>query len=357
MIRLDSCTIQVENLDALKYVDLSSFTHNQKTERGQIISDKYELKTPMPGINKITIDERNQKLRLQLSAKVLLDNYFQGINKNTIHNAIDNINQLGIIDVDANKLIDEGNFQNIDMTNNLDMGWYDMENRWKEFITSMSIAKNNELFKIKTYNVKTNKGITYMGDQTTNKNRLIMYHKLTELKTSKNTQFLASCSKPLIMLDTAKNILRVESNTTEFKTIKERCKTTTTNVNEVLNALGMPNIYMLDKITQPNKVNQMQLMFDEYDPSKFKFKQIMELEGIKHIIKSFNYDETQLKQFVYAYDKYETAKDNWGGRNGKPGIKHILQQLKQMELTKTPENNPILDHVRQLLLNDYAIAI
>jgi hypothetical protein len=114
---------------------------------------------------------------------------------------------------------------------------------------------------------------------------------------------------------------------------------------------------MLDKITQPNKVNQMQLMFDEYNPSKFNFKKVMELEGIKHIIKSFNYDETQLREFVYSYDKHETAKKNWGGRNGKPGIKHMLQQLKQMEQTNTPENNPILDHVRQLLLNDYAIAI
>lgn len=357
MIRLDSCTIQTENLDALKYVDWDSFTHNQKTERGKIISNKYELKTPMPGINNITIDERNQKLRLQFSAKVLLDNYFQGINKNTIHNAIDNINQLGIIDVDVNKVIDNGNFQNIDNTNNVDMGWYDMQSRWKEFLTSMSIAKNNDLFKIHTYDKSNNKGIEYRGTQITKKNRFEMYHKFTELKTPKNTQFLAACSNPYALLNSSKNILRIESNTTNFSTIKERCKTTSTNVNEVLNGMGMPNIYMLDKITQPNKVNQMQLMFDEYDPSKFKFKQIMELEGIKHIIKSFNYDEDQLKQFVYAYDKYETAKDNWGGRNGKPGIKHMLQQLKQMQQTNTPENNLILDHVRQLLLNDYAIAI
>ncbi len=356
MIRLDSCTISVKS-DAIKYVDLHSFIHKPQIEKGNVISDIYQLKTPMPGINSIIVDERNELLKLQFSAKILLDNYFQGINKNTIHNAIDNINQLGIIDVDVNKVIDNGNFQNIDNTNNVNMGWYDMQSRWKEFITSMSIAKNNSLFSTHTWNRSNNKGIEYRGGQTTKKNRFIMYDKFIDLTQPKNQQFLSACSNPLALLNSSKNILRIESNTTNFSTIRERCKTTTTNVNEVLNGMGMPNIYMLDKITQPNKVNQMQMMFDEYDPGKFNFKQVMELEGIKHIIKSFNYDEEQLKQFVYAYDKYETAKKNWNGRKGYPGIKHMLQQLKQIEQTNTPEKNIVLDHVRQLLLNDYAIAI
>ena len=356
MIRLDSCHIEVKT-DAVKYWDNAAFTYKPQYKNDNIISDIYELTNPMPGIKSIKYDCMNELLKLQLSAKVLNDKYFEGINKNTIHNAIANVNQLGIIDVDANKLIDNGIFHTIDNTNNLDMGWFDMQSRWKEFFEGMTMAKNNSTFGYKVFDKSNNKGITFKGDTTSVNNRLIMYGKFIELTQPKNKHFLAACSNPLALLNSSKNIVRVESNITSHKSIKQRCQTKTTNVNEVLSSIAMPNIYMLDKITQPNQTNQMQLIFDMYEPGKFKFKQIMELEGIKNLIRMLNYDENQIKQFVYSYDKYETAKDNYHGRNGKPGVKHIIQQLKQTELTNTPKNNIVLDHLRQLLLNDYAIAI
>jgi hypothetical protein len=358
MIKLDSCTIQTSS-DAIKYIDLNQFTHSNKfgCKGGGIISDCYELKAPIPGLNHIKFDNLNQSLQLTFSAKVLNDSYLEGINKNTIENVIDNINQLSIIDVDLNTVLDNGVFHKIDSTSNVQMNEYDMQSQWNEICSHLAIAKNNERFSIKTWNTPRNNGIEYKGDQTTKKNRLTMYGKWIELQQPKNQEFLKGCKNAMSLLNHAKNILRVESNTTDFKAIRERCNSITNKVHDVLNAPGMPNIYMLDKITQPEKVNQMQIMFNMYEPGLFTFKQVQSYEGSKHIIKAFNYDEQQLKQYVYAYDNYETAKKNWNGRPGYPGIKQMIRQLKQLETTNNPTTNLILDYIRQSIINDYAIAI
>lgn len=356
MIRLDSCHIEV-NSESLNYINKDSFIHKPQYKNGNIISDCYELKTPMPGIKSILFDNIHQSLKLQFSAKVLNDNYFEGINKNTIHNAIDNINQIGIIDIDINKLIDEGKFHNVDSTNNVDMGIYDMQNQWRDICSSLAIAKNNSLFDIHTYNKSNNKGIVYKGNQTSQKNRLIMYGKFIELTTSKNKEFLNSCKNPLALLNSSKNILRVESNTTSHKAIKDRFKTTTTNVNEVLNSVSMPNIYMLDKITQPHQTNQMQLIFDRYEPGKHKFDDIAYNEGVQNLIRMFNYDEIQLKQFILCFESSKNYEHIWYGRGKKIGIKKMISQMKLSDQPNNPQNNPILDHIRQSIVNDYAIAI
>jgi hypothetical protein len=356
MIRLDSCHIEVKT-DAVKYWDNAAFTHKPQTKNDNLISDIYELTNPMPGIKSIKYDCMNELLKLQLSAKILNDKYFEGINKNTMHNAIDNINQLGIIDIDANKLIDNGIFHTIDNTNNLDMEWFDIHSRWKEFYQNMTMAKNNNLFAYKVFDKSNNKGITFKGDTTSVNNRLIMYGKFIELTQPKNKLFLASCSNPLALLNTSKNIIRVESNITSHKSIKHRCKTTTTNVNEVLSSIAMPNIYMLDKITQPNQTNQTQIIFDKYEPGKHTFDEIAYNEGLQTIIRMFNYDENQLKQFILCFESQKNYEWILYGRNKKIGIRKMIQQMKQTELTNTPKKNIVLAHLRQLLLNDYAIAI
>lgn len=356
MIRLDSCHIEV-NSESLNYLHKDSFTHKPQYRNGNIISDCYELKTPLPGIKSILFDNIHQSLKLQFSAKVLNDDYFKGINKNTIHNAIDNINQIGIIDIDVNKLIDKGIFHNIDSTNNVNMGMYDLPNEWKSICSSLAIAKNNSLFDVHTYSKSNNKGIVYKGNQTSQKNRLIIYDKFTELNTTKNKDFLGSCKNPLMMLNSAKNILRVESNQTSHKAIKDRFQTTTNNVNDVLNSSAMPNIYMLDKITQPHHTNQMQLLFDMYEPGKHKFDEIAYDKGIETLIRTFNYDEIQFKQFVLCFESSKNFEHIWYGRGKKMGIKKKISQLKLSDQPNNPQNNPILDHIRQSIVNDYAIAI
>jgi hypothetical protein len=356
MIKLDSCFIEVGS-ECLHHLDLNSFIHKPQYKNGNIISDCYELKSPMPGIKSILFDNIHESLKLQFSAKVLNDDYFKGININTIENAINNINQLGVIDIDSNTLIDKGIFHNIDNTNNVDMCNYDMQTQWKDICSSLAIAKNNSLFDVHTYNKSNNKGIVYKGNQTSQKNRMILYGKFIELTTNKNIDFLKSCKNPLALLNYSKNILRVESNTTSHKAIKDRLKTNTTNVKEVLNSLAMPNIYMLDKITQPNTTNQIQLIFDRYEPGKHKFSDIAYNEGIQNIIRMCNYDKNQLKQFVLSYESSKNYDHIWYGRGKKLGIKKMISQMKLNDIINNPKNNPILDHIRQSIVNDYAIAI
>lgn len=184
-----------------------------------------------------------------------------------------------------------------------------------------------------------------------------MYGKYIELTTPKNKDFLSSCKNPLLILNNSKNILRVESNQTSHKAIKDRFKTNTTSVKDVLNSVSMPNIYMLDKVTQPNQTNQMQLIFDRYEQGKHKFDDIAYNEGVQNIIRMFNYDEIQLKQFILFFESSKNFEHIWYGRGKKIGIKKMISQMKLSDHLNNPQNNPILDHIRQSIINDYKIAI
>jgi len=356
MIRLDSCHIEV-SAECLTHCNLDDFEHSPKYKNKQIFQDIYELKAPISGIKYLKFDNINKSFKMDFSAKILLDDYFQGISINTIEQAIGMINQLGIVELDEKKVIESGVFHHVDSTNNVDMATYDLQNQWNDISSSLTLAKSNNRFTAHSYNRLKNKGIEFRGNHTTEKNRLIFYDKPTELSLSRNRHFLHSCKNGLALLKSANNILRVECNNTSHKSIRDRFKTKSTNVQQVLQSTAAPNIYMLDKITNPQETNQMILLLNDYIPNVHKYKDIKEKEGEKSLIRMCNYDETQYKEFVLLFE----SKDNWEhilyGRGGKVGIRQMIQELKIAELTTNIHTNEIIDHIRQSIIDDYSIVI
>lgn len=113
------------------------------------------------------------------------------------------------------------------------------------------------------------------------------------------------------------------------------------------------NPSMLDKITQPHRENQLLMVFNEYDPDKHSIQDVIQLEGIKNIIRSANYDESTLKKFVKQYTTESMFRWWWyGGKKSITPFRPLIDELKKRDANKDPQTNKIIEYIRQAMLND-----
>ena len=361
-MRIDSNTIQVP-FDAVTHIDFGNryLTHNAPIKNGEITSNTYSAHSDdLPiGISGITIDAKREQVKFTTSAKLLGENYLEGINPNTFGQFIDTINQLGIIELDPNQVFDKGIFHKVDTTNNVDMSpIYDLDKSWKEVLDYLRIASINDRFNVEDYESTHNQGITYKGNQK-EKNRLIVYRKYLDLskstdkKGTSNRLFFQNIKDPAKFLHSTKNILRVEQNHTTFRSIRTRCKTQSNFVGDVLVNGTNPNPGMLDKITQPHRENQMLMVFQEYDSSIHSMGEIIELEGMKNLIRNANYCEQTLKRFVKRYTTEYMFRYYWyGGKKSITPFRPLINELKLKDQNKDPQMNNVIEFIRSAMLLD-----
>ena len=354
-MRIDSNTIELP-FDAIRHIDRTYLTHDQQIKSGNIIKDVHFIQSKeLPfGISDIFVNNRSESVRVGTSAKVLGNKYLEGINLNTFSEWIDNVNSLGIIDIDRSKAFDLGKFHKIDTTNNVDFTQiYDLDKSWSEVLAQLQISKLNDRFNAVSYNRKDNQGITFIGEQKVEKNRLIMYRKYLDLQKASNREFLNSMSKPFEFLKSTKNILRVEQNHTSARSIRTRLKIDSTNINKVLTNGINPNPEFLDKITQPHRENQLLMVFNEYSPEHYDINEIVKLEGIKNIIRSANYCEKTLYQFVKRYTSGPMLRWWWyGGKPSVPAFRPLIHELRFKDQNQNPQTSKVITFLRNQLAMD-----
>ena len=359
-MRIDSNSIQIP-FEAINHIDTTYLTHQTQVKNNQVIKDIHSIGSyDLPvGLGGISIDNNRQVVNISGSAKLLGENYLEGIHKNTFAQYIDTINQLGIVELDVYKTFENGIYHKIDTTNNIDMGLvYDLNSQWSDILGYLCIAKMNDRFDVDDYDKKHNQGITYKGNQQ-EKNRLIMYRKYLDLSRSKdkkgisNKQFFATIKNPVKFLESTKDILRVEQNLTSFKAIRKRLNVGSTSIQNILENGINPNPFMLDKITQPHRQNQLLMVFNEYCPDSHSIQDVIQLEGIKNIIRSANYDESTLKKFVKRYTTESMFRWWWyGGKKSVIPFRPLIDELRKKDANKDPQVNQVLEYIRQSMLSD-----
>lgn len=351
---LDSCTMQFP-FDVCEGFALDDMVHSPKYQGGELISNMHTAAaSTLPiGIKSIKVDMLNQYITIEASAKVLLDKYLDGITINTFAQVIEAINSTGHLLLDLEGCYNYGRFLKIDTTTNVHMGGYDNDlvGHWHLISPHLANAINNIHFYPKIYSASRNKGIAFLGDQQVEKNRLIAYCKIVELQTAKNKEFMRALSNPLLMYTTTKDILRVECNHTSFKSIKSRMHIGDILIKSVLSQGKNPNVWMLDKITQPNKANQLLLFLDQYPPDQYKFEMLIKIEGLSQLVRKANYCEATIKGIIKSYDcdfKYW-----WKGKRDFIGAEKLIAKLKaddSMINNEPPRTNELILYIREQML-------
>lgn len=327
MIRLDSSKILIPN-DVLTDVNPDLFIHSNKADsNGFKVSDKYECtRTPVKGFKSAIIDNKTNTTTIEVSAKILGSQYFEGINKNTIETLIDTVNTSGIIGINKGAFLDTAQILRADVTDNIKPEI--ITETFYKTLASLPIAQK---YNTTLYNTKLNLGVTYNGKQKTVRDRIIFYDKTKDLIRDKELKGLPYANK---LYKDFKGVVRVESNHSQFKGLNKifgnRSLTT------VLQSDTKVNHDIFSRITDKSKDIDLRL-FNQFEG--MKFGTIRNYLGDKGIIELCNYDWHQIELFIKVYNT-----NNY--RHYKKTIRQVYNSLNQQ--TNGTDIN-IINHIKQLL--------
>ena len=332
MLNIDSCKLKI-NDNSIKDMNKSCFLTDKKTDyEGTILKDNQELiKDYLPfGVKAINLNNITKEVILEFSAKILKEKYFENINKNNIECVFENLNNTGI-SFNANTIIDNAEILRFDNTYNLTvkepvssyldyMRGYRLNSRYSvsEFDTSVIFTKD-----VKTPALKE---------------RVIFYDKQKDVMRDKELH-------KFVNVNQFENVLRAETNIRSFSAIRKLLdiKKEKNNIREtillkdILNSNQKPISIIFDSIT-----NAEPSLFDEYRNKDYMISDIVQIEGLKSIVASCNYDMKIIKTFVRQHTKKRTSVSYWNGK-----FKRILRMI-------TAEKNQIkYDYIGEIknLLN------
>jgi len=332
MITLDSIKIETPRDSISRIIDKDIWvTTTKQAKEYETVTHSLNLtKDERPlGLKSIAIKENTDTAIIEVSSKILKQDYYNLISINTIEQVAERINDAQIIELDPNKFIsDNSRFLTVDTCNNLHVS-----RPKEEYFNQILGVKSNTKYRVDNYSKKKNQGVAIVGNQTSFKERCIAYNKLLEIETQ-GKDLLREVSYNHLK-DQFKDVIRFEQNLTTAKRIKYNFNTKTTNLLDVLCSDAKPNFNLLTKVTK--KYTDLSL-FNEYDD--MKLSQIETEVGRRSIIESCGYDMEIVKQFIRSKITDKTAY-----RYDKKYLETLLRMQREKGIVE-PQNNV---HIQELL--------
>jgi len=295
MANLDSIKIlapisSVENYNKLLYTD------KLESDIDNVTSQKSVLRySNTVGLKSVVIDRIKDNVCIEMSAKVLLNDYIRGLNINTISDAINNINKGNEIRFNST-FLDSAEILRADVTDNIKPLQYS-----EQFYSSLSTIPIAKKYHIDLYNRKNNLGIVFKGNQKTVRDRMIIYDKCTDIANDRKFGKYVNTHK---ILNDFKGIARVESNHSQFKQIKKFYDSR--NLIDILSSDVKLNYDIFSRITA--RADSIELsLFNEFEG--MKWNKIKEYLGYKGIIEMFDYDIQSIELFVAKFNPYNYRRE------------------------------------------------
>lgn len=337
MVRIDSNTIEAP-LYLLNDYNKGSFTYAPKAnyETGEIICSKLYSGSLGLGIKNVTINERKGLIYLETSAKVLGDQYGDGINLNTIERVLDEVNKTGVVTIDKNEFIKMGKFLKIDVTDNIKIdGAKDAD-----IVDSLMALKSNTRYQVTNYKKQNNYGAVFNNTAKSFRERLIAYSKMHDIK--KDRKLLDAVPYNHLEKEFSK-VWRFESNIASFEKIRDNLGVLDNGIQSVLNSTAKVNYNLFNKI-QKHKLQLELFCLD--DPTK-SLNDVIKEWGYRNIIEHCCYDIHVIESILLKKCK---------NRNGqfyreRPEFeKRIAAMLTEQNMDATNMQTPLIKMIEELLL-------
>ena len=284
MIRLDSCKF-LTDFEVIEDIKLQHFDREIRMNgTSQILKQKRVLSSDYKVIGLKNIEVTTNNLLIELSAKILKENYYEGINKNTVSQMVDNINGCKSIKLNTNKFLDSAKVLRCDVTDNLKV-----KNNVNDYLSLLNTYKVNSDYLVSFYNRKAGSSIVFDRNVKSYKERLTLYDKEKEIYRDKELIKLFDQEA----LNRFKNVLRCEQNIVSFSKIREKLHINNIDLKDVLNSKELVNYNTFTNITKENKALTL---FNSYKDKDLKY--IIRLYGMRFIIKEFEYDFSLIKQLI-----------------------------------------------------------
>lgn len=296
MTTFDTIKIQV-NTDALKEFNVTKF--QQYGEGGKYIKKGkkvhgYKVENIGHGVNGIKVDFITEKVTMRVSGKILKNDYFKGINTNTFGQVTDELNKTDFIQLDGNKLWNEGHIFTCDVVNHIP--------ECPNYYGRLAKVPFDTKHQVQHFNTSRNKGLVIHGTQTSFKERQIHYNKVLDLmKDTQSRKFLTECNANALMKDFEGKV-RIETNIANFKRIRaffdvygDKEQNGAPRIEDVFTSTQNVNQFAFSKLTKNVQMNLL-AMFDQYDGMKLSHE--LKLRGMKGIMEDLQNDWKLIERYI-----------------------------------------------------------
>lgn len=241
--------MRMNRLDKIKLVTdikyISNINHDvfiKKMRNARIASWQY--KTNVPYSLCVEKNRDRNELIIEFSGKILLDDYPQLICTSTIHQCLENINNLGICQLDVEPIIEHSQVLKCDVTQ--DVPYENLSQLTSKIVRGI---KNHQKYSYRQdgSNLTINNNVSTPN----RKVRLVIYDKDEEMVMSANREFLKSTNNPERVLDYFKNKIRFEMNMNSVNQIKKRLHLNDNSLLSILNSTAQPILDFLYEIIRP----------------------------------------------------------------------------------------------------------
>ena len=291
MVRLDSVKILLPN-ECLNYVSDRGI-QTQDKRGNDIVKDKISFtNTGVRGLKNIHIDRMRNTTTIEMSSKILEGNYIEGINKNTITEAIQKINCTNLVRLDLNKVLDNGSFLKIDITDNIKLENQKQGEMLYRTLANIPLAQK---YHTSFWKTQSNLGVVWHGNQKTKKDRIIFYDKGIELRKDKSLKNSGYQNK---VLTDFFGVNRFEQNITSLKDIRHYYQKS--DIASVLNSTTKANYLKFTKMVNRNTDIDLRL-FGYFEG--MKFFEIRSFMGDKGICEMFEFDWHRIELFVRTHNE------------------------------------------------------
>lgn len=280
MVALDSYKISF-SLDAVLHLDTDRMKETDERlpvrRDDLVITDPVRIKqhsivNPATGIKRILVDETRGRVLLEGSAKVLRDQYGQGITLNTFERVIDGYNRTGIIQLDPAEVLATGECFTIDVSKNMRM-----QDPISDYVSAMYRLRCNPGYHVEKYDNdgRGANGITFKGRQKSFNERLILYDKQKDLARDKDKELRKYAPD-------YEGVLRCEMNLNQRRRIRHYFGSD--RLQDVLTSPVNANLLLFEKIVSKGSPALLRL-FEETEG--MKLHEIEKLKGRETIIRDY----------------------------------------------------------------------
>lgn len=283
----------ISNLVEIDYNYFNTITRNDS-----ILYYKYQQTKPFQLL--VIADYYKDELILEFSGKILLNNFKSLINKYTIRECIENINKLGVCELNVDSLLNNATVAKCDVTR-------DVEADVK--VISSTIKQNLDNYAKWNTEPYLN-GIVLKNVVSTPKykKRLVIYDKYKELNQGISKQFLDSLSDRNEILNYYTNKVRFELNINTMYQMRQLLNIPDNQLQTVLNSIANPILSVIDEGVK-------------FEPHRKKEMTLRDYERML-LIKDCSYDMAKVEANVRAYTKKTCSI-----RNAMKPYKQLFKQI------------------------------
>lgn len=298
MIQFDRLKL-ICSLDVVENVNEQDF--QTIAQDGCVTSYKYQQDQPFYLL--IRKDFINNESVIEFTGKILMDRYPELINLNNIRYCIEQINRLGICEIETDRLLQTAKVAKCDVTKDV------ASTEIKEIISQ---TKQNLINYDKWEVEKYPNGICLRNKVTTDryKKRICIYDKAKELTQQTNSLFLQSLHQSQTLLNYFNDKVRFELNIGTMVQVRKLLEVEDNSLNKVLTSTANPILSVIDEALKKDTDSRHFADFKDYVYSLILADNHNDLAELEAKIRALTPKGTVIKRKMKPYRDYAAQHTN-----------------------------------------------